>query len=383
LADARGGREIAIAPPAASERDRDRESESGGDNSHGIPLTDEQRAIVEYGDGPLVVIAGAGTGKTRVIVERVRHLLQTKPGLLPENLLVLTYNVKAAQELQARIEELVGAAARARMTVSNFHSFCHGILSESAGEADMPAHPDVLDGIGQYLLLRDLQPALNLVYHASVYTFPELVKFINRAKDELVTPDAFDAYVARERQAFEDRFGSYVIAVARLAAMGKFGPQRDVRRDYAKLREAERAEARGEELPEGAQPADFEERMEKTADREARRTVGGTGKAWPKSHFLPDELAQVEAISATYVADGAALEVLRLDEIGRVYRAYQEELHMRGALDFGEQISAVTELFKRRPNTIATARMGGSCGLEFHLGWRYRVVAWGDMNSYP
>jgi DNA helicase-2/ATP-dependent DNA helicase PcrA len=84
-------------------------------------LTPEQRAIVEVGDGPVVVIAGAGTGKTRVIVERVRWLLETKgdvrataggllaaePGrhddpfespLSPEQLLVLTYNVKAARE---------------------------------------------------------------------------------------------------------------------------------------------------------------------------------------------------------------------------------------------------------------------------------------------
>ena len=63
-------------------------------------LTADQRRIVEWGDGPVVVIAGAGTGKTRVIVERVKWLLENREGLLPENLLVLTYNVKAARELQ-------------------------------------------------------------------------------------------------------------------------------------------------------------------------------------------------------------------------------------------------------------------------------------------
>ena len=65
-------------------------------------LTPEQRRIVEWGDGPVVVIAGAGTGKTRVIVERVRHLLETATTTsLPEQILVLTYNVKAARELAA------------------------------------------------------------------------------------------------------------------------------------------------------------------------------------------------------------------------------------------------------------------------------------------
>ncbi|MGH2445223.1 MAG: UvrD-helicase domain-containing protein, partial [Candidatus Limnocylindria bacterium] len=66
-------------------------------------MTPEQRAIVEHGDGPVVVIAGAGTGKTRIIVERVRHLLETKTELRPEQILVLTYNVKAARELKERL----------------------------------------------------------------------------------------------------------------------------------------------------------------------------------------------------------------------------------------------------------------------------------------
>jgi RecB family exonuclease len=82
-----------------------------------LHLTPEQRRIVEHDEGPLVVIAGAGTGKTRVIVERVRHLLATHDDLLPEQLLVLTYNVKAARELQERIDAAVGPAIRGRMTV--------------------------------------------------------------------------------------------------------------------------------------------------------------------------------------------------------------------------------------------------------------------------
>ena len=153
---------------------------------------------------PVVVIAGAGTGKTRVIVERVRWLLETKDDLLPEQILVLTYNVKAARELQQRIEGAVGPATKSRLTISNFHSFCHRVLSESSAEADMPPNPDVLDGVGQLLLIRDLRPNLDLVYHGD-WAYNDFVKFINRAKDELVTPDDFDAFVTRERATFEDR----------------------------------------------------------------------------------------------------------------------------------------------------------------------------------
>ncbi len=89
-----------------------------------------------------------------------------KEDLLPEQLLVLTYNVKAARELRERIEERIGPALAARLSVSNFHSFCHRVLRESASEAGMPPNPDVLDGVGQLLLISDLRPSLELIYHA-------------------------------------------------------------------------------------------------------------------------------------------------------------------------------------------------------------------------
>jgi superfamily I DNA/RNA helicase len=215
-------------------------SDAAPDVPRGEELTPEQRAIVEHGDGPVVVIAGAGTGKTKVIVERVRWLLETKDDLLPEQVLVLTYNVKAARELQQRIEDAVGPATKSRLAISNFHSFCHRILRESASEAGMPPNPDVLDGVGQLLLIRDLRPQLNLVYHTD-WSLAEFVKFINRAKDELVTPADFEDFVATERRTFEDRYGAYPDAAARLITNGNLAPVRQVRSAYAKQREAERA----------------------------------------------------------------------------------------------------------------------------------------------
>ena len=285
------------------------------------------------------MIAGAGTGKTRVIVERVAWLLATKPDLRPEQVLVLTYNVKAARELRERIEAAVGATTAARLTVANFHSFCVRVLTDNAAEADMPPHPDVLDGIGQLLLLRTLRPELALVYHGD-WAYADFVRFINRAKDELVTPDDFDAFVAGERGAFEDQFGSYADAAARLATNGNLQPMREVRKDYARFRAAERADG-----------GDFRP-VEKTAEREARRTVDATGHATARSHFDEDHQRQIDELAATYVEDGAALEVMRLTELASVYRAYQQELTARGALDFGEQIAAVTRLFKQRPNIL-------------------------------
>ena len=209
----------------------------------------------------------------------------------------------------------------------------------------MPPNPDVLDGVGQLLLIRDLRPNLDLVYHGD-WAYNDFVKFINRAKDELVTPDDFDAFVANEQYVFEDRYGSFADAGARLATNGNLRPVRDVRSEYARLRRNEHAEESGKEIRYDTQAP------EKAADREARRTISGTGEALPRHRFTPEQHSQIDQLAETYVADGAALEVMRLAEIASVYRAYQEELARRGALDFGEMISAVTTLFKRRPNIL-------------------------------
>ena len=119
-----------------------------------------------------------------------------------------------------------------------------------------------------------------------------------------------------------------------------------MRKAYEKLRRDERAEDRGEDA--NADPT----AVEKTADREARRAIGGTGGAVRRNQIPPEQHAQIDELADTYVKDGAALEVLRLTEIASVYRAYQVELAKRGALDYGEQIAAVTQLFKVRPNLL-------------------------------
>ncbi len=327
-------------------------------------LTPEQRRIVEFGDGPAVVIAGAGTGKTRVIVERVKYLLATRGAdnldpLLPEHLLVLTYNVKAARELQDRLDAAVGTATRARMTVSNFHSFCQRILTENAADAGLPPRPDVLDGVAQVLLLKEIGPQLPLIYHyRSNRSLGNFVQFINRAKDELVSPDHFDAFVAEERRVFEERYGSFEAASVRLAAQGNLDPLRKVRGAYAGVRANERAEDRGETREYRV------DEVERTADREARRTIAGTGHADGRSQFAATDHPRIDALADTYVMDGAALEVMRLTELALVYRAYEEELARRGALDFGEQIAAVTKLFKTRPNVLR----------HWQRGYRYILV---------
>ena len=177
----------------------------------GIDLTEEQRTAVEWGDGPLMVLAGAGTGKTTVVVERVRHLLPTQPDLAPENVLVLTYNVRAAAELIERLEQTLGLETASRLWVHNFHSFGNRILSDHRAELGLAEKADVLDQVGQRLLLRELRPQFaHFLYHGMARNPNAAGRFadvISRAKDELVTPDEYLAYAHGMREAFELTFG--------------------------------------------------------------------------------------------------------------------------------------------------------------------------------
>src|SRR6185312_3550034 len=102
----------------------------------GIKLNPEQSAAARHGDGPLVVVAGAGTGKTRVITERIAYLLESQPELTGKEILGLTFTDKAAAEMKQRVvtaargggEETVERAQA--VTLSTFHAFCNALLLE-------------------------------------------------------------------------------------------------------------------------------------------------------------------------------------------------------------------------------------------------------------
>src|SRR5439155_11721391 len=121
----------------------------------GLKLNEAQRRAITHGEGPLLVIAGAGTGKTRVITERIRHLLVSDPNLSGENILGLTFTRKAAGEMKARVVKAVGERAK-DVTLATFHSFCESLLTELAlGRV-------ALDKVDHWILLRRNLPRLRL-----------------------------------------------------------------------------------------------------------------------------------------------------------------------------------------------------------------------------
>jgi superfamily I DNA/RNA helicase/RecB family exonuclease len=305
-----------------------------------ITLTSEQRSAVEWADGPLMVLAGAGTGKTTVVVERVRHLLASDPTLAPENVLVLTYNVKAAAELMERLEDLLGLETASRLWVHNFHSFGNRVLSEHRAELGLAENADVLDGVGQRLLLRELRPRFaHFLYH-SVGRDPaagnRFADVIGRAKDELVTPQEFMAFAGAKREAFEITYGA-----------GTFdGVVEELRRRDAEGRLWQVRVVRRELVNRGREAAD------KIAGREARRDIGGGGDApwWTQLSREQERLAK--GLMPTYIRDAEAYDILRLIEEAEAYAEYQRALRDRGLLDFGEQQLRTIQLLTERPNIL-------------------------------
>ena len=197
--------------------------------SDSFPLNPEQRAAVEHGEGPLLVVAGAGTGKTRVITERIRHLLESNPDLASENILGLTFTDKAAAEMKYRVLKAAGERAEG-VWLSTFHSFCIERILQNQND-----RVQALDEIDHGILLRRRIAELELVHFRRLADpaqfLKAFVKFFSRCQDELVTPDDYQHYVAAARKRFSRQRAS-MEDDARAIAEEELAKQEEVARAY-------------------------------------------------------------------------------------------------------------------------------------------------------
>ena len=186
----------------------------------GLNVNDAQRRAITHADGPLLVIAGAGTGKTRVITERIRHLLQSDPHLAGENILGLTFTDKAAGEMKARVVRSVGERAK-DVTLKTFHAFCESLLKDTDPQSRM------LDKVDHWILLRRNLSRLQLERYRRLAEpgqfLNDFVEFFSRCQDELISCEAYQQYAdglaaqlqAERTQLDPDTFAERQEAVAR------------------------------------------------------------------------------------------------------------------------------------------------------------------------
>lgn len=151
-------------------------------------------------EGPVLILAGAGTGKTRVIAHRIAALVQAHPNLNPENILALTFSRKASHEMLERVEGLLGAAAD-ELGVFTFHGFCHRFIQDHAAQLGFPSRFQLFDRTESWIFFRRLLPDLRLSAYWNVADptdcIEDFLRFISRAKDELVSPEEFAAHVQK------------------------------------------------------------------------------------------------------------------------------------------------------------------------------------------
>jgi DNA helicase-2/ATP-dependent DNA helicase PcrA len=169
-------------------------------------LTDVQRAAVTHGEGPLLILAGAGTGKTRVITRRIAHLIAARRAR-PEEILALTFTDRAAAEMEERVDLLV-PYGYADVWISTFHAFGDRVLREEALHLGLRPDFRVLSQAEQLVFLRDhlfalplrrLRPLGDPARHLEA-----LQTQFSRAKDEDVTPQE---YLAHARKTLADAEG--------------------------------------------------------------------------------------------------------------------------------------------------------------------------------
>lgn len=151
-------------------------------------LNKEQQEAVKHTDGPLLIMAGAGSGKTRVLTHRIAYLLEEK-GVAPRNILAITFTNKAAREMRERVMRLVGPEAE-YMWVSTFHSMCVRILRRDIDRIGYNRNFTILDSADQLSVVKQVLKNINL--DPKQYDPRAMLGQISSAKNELITDKEFE-----------------------------------------------------------------------------------------------------------------------------------------------------------------------------------------------
>jgi len=151
-------------------------------------LNSEQKKAVLKTEGPLLIFAGAGSGKTRVITHRISYLIDYK-SILPESICAVTFTNKAAEEMRCRVEDLLSPGIARRVMIRTFHSLCLGILRKEAKYLKFDSGFTVYDTSLQEALIKECMKELTIDTKQIKPT--TVANLISRAKDSMISPESY------------------------------------------------------------------------------------------------------------------------------------------------------------------------------------------------
>ena len=157
-------------------------------------LNKEQKEAVLYNDGPLLILAGAGSGKTKVLTTKIAYLIE-ELDVLPWEILAITFTNKAALEMKERVDKMIGQKSK-DIQISTFHSFGLRILRENYKKLDYDNNFVIMDSDDSLTIVKKILKTLN--YDPKIYNPKAIRNKISNCKNELLSPSDYEKYIASD-----------------------------------------------------------------------------------------------------------------------------------------------------------------------------------------
>ncbi|MDA3840436.1 MAG: UvrD-helicase domain-containing protein [Patescibacteria group bacterium] len=171
-----------------------------------VKLNKEQKQAVEHTDGPLLIVAGAGTGKTSVLIERLDFLINTKK-IKIDDILLMTFTEKAAAEMEERADRVL-PYGYVDLWINTFHSFCQRILRDHSLDIGLPGNFRLITQTEQWILLKKNLEKLELDYYKPLGNptkfIHELIKHFSRLKDESISSKEYSDYIKKLKKGSDE-----------------------------------------------------------------------------------------------------------------------------------------------------------------------------------
>ena len=157
-------------------------------------LNEEQKKAVLHNEGPLLILAGAGSGKTKVLTTKIAYLIE-KLGNRPDEILAITFTNKAALEMKERVDKMIGIISK-YIQISTFHSFGLKILKENYDRLDYSKNFIIMDSDDSLTIVKKILKDLN--YDPKIYNPKAIRNKISSCKNELLSPKDYEKYIASD-----------------------------------------------------------------------------------------------------------------------------------------------------------------------------------------